>query len=95
MDQQSSRGIITLISPEGKIHHQVVGQITEAEFLGILFYMSNLPHNNTQQLTKISLGALDRLANSLGVLVENFQRLSEKEEGQSCQQELSSESSPS
>lgn len=95
MEQQNGRGIIVLISPDGKVSHRAIGQLTEVETLGILFYLANLPHNHTQALVRASLEAVTYFGNSLGSFVEEVQKLTEKEKSQSCQQESSSESSPS
>lgn len=94
MEQENSRGITVLITPEGKITHRVIGKLTEAETLGILFYLTNFSHNQTQLLVKASLEAITHFGKSLESFVEEVQKLAEKEREPSCQQGLFSDSSP-
>lgn len=91
--QPGGRGVLITITESGRIQSQMMGQLNEAEFLGIGAYLSNvLIKDGLVSLSRAQIDemrALERIAEAMDMM----RRDETKEE--SCGTELCSDSSPS
>lgn len=89
--ENQTRGILVLIDDQGHIRHQVMGQLNDAEILGLGHYLIDIP----AAVRQIRTGEL--VSNSMQVLASTIERVlrGSEEEKEECLQESSLDSSRS
>jgi hypothetical protein len=89
-EQNTSKGVLLTILPDGKVTHQFFGVVSEVECMGLGQYLQNIPERHANGRFLSAIGEMAKSVRNLAELV-----LKEKEEGCECCQESSSDSSHS
>lgn len=89
--EPSHRGVFLFIDDEGKIHYQTIGEVSEAESLGISNYLSAVIHDNRANAV---LNAQMDVLKGIKSITEILSQQAE-ERSCSCGKDSSEESLPS
>ena len=86
------RGIILTITESGQVASQIMGELNEAEFLGLGTYLSNvLMKDGIMALSRTQMAEIDALQK----LIQALEEMRGEKESESCGTESCSDCSPS